>query len=226
VLAKLLVLFAGLKKEQNVGQYTKPSYRTRNNLAHRILYLIYRGTSPDSPEWRDQTIEFFYNLFAITELNPGINVIVHRSDGLEIYTGSKPIVYIHFRQKHFLLHAKPNYRLWTAGSGLFSVAHCGSWPRMWKLSTKSEVLKLLSFIKHEPHRSLVSRTSNSRTIPMWVKYFVYERDESKCVKCSSSSDLCFDHIIPFSRGGASNHPDNIQLLCSKCNLEKSASFKY
>lgn len=53
-----------------------------------------------------------------------------------------------------------------------------------------------------------------------VKLFVWQRDSGKCVKCGSKERLEFDHIIPLSKGG-SNTERNIQLLCEKCNREKS-----
>ena len=53
-----------------------------------------------------------------------------------------------------------------------------------------------------------------RVIPTWVKIAVWKRDGGKCVLCGEKNDLHFDHIIPFSKGGTSNHPDNIQLLCA------------
>jgi hypothetical protein len=59
-----------------------------------------------------------------------------------------------------------------------------------------------------------------RVIPTWVKLEVWKRDGGKCVKCESKNDLHFDHIIPWSRGGSSNTPENIQLLCGKHNIEK------
>lgn len=61
--------------------------------------------------------------------------------------------------------------------------------------------------------------SNSRHIPQRVKIEVWQRDGGKCVECSAISYLEFDHIIPFSMGGA-NTVNNIQLLCRKCNLTK------
>ena len=61
---------------------------------------------------------------------------------------------------------------------------------------------------------------HTRLIPTWVKREVFKRDKGKCVKCGTSKNLHFDHIIPFSKGGASDTPENIQLLCSKHNLEK------
>jgi HNH endonuclease len=59
-----------------------------------------------------------------------------------------------------------------------------------------------------------------RVIPTAVKLEVWRRDGGKCAKCQATSDLHFDHIIPWSKGGSSNTADNIQLLCGKHNLEK------
>ncbi len=59
-----------------------------------------------------------------------------------------------------------------------------------------------------------------RIIPTWVKLEVWKRDGGKCTMCGSERDLHFDHIIPWSRGGSSSTPDNIQLLCGKHNLQK------
>ena len=60
-----------------------------------------------------------------------------------------------------------------------------------------------------------------RVIPTWVKLDVWKRDGGKCSMCGSTDELHFDHIIPFSKGGSSNTPDNIQLLCARHNLSKS-----
>lgn len=57
-------------------------------------------------------------------------------------------------------------------------------------------------------------------IPQDIQDKVWNRDGGKCVKCGSQENLEFDHIIPFSKGG-SNTYRNLQLLCQKCNREKS-----
>ena len=59
----------------------------------------------------------------------------------------------------------------------------------------------------------------NRHIPQNIKTAVWQRDQGKCVQCNSRSYLEFDHIIPFSKGGA-NTIKNLQLLCRKCNLKK------
>lgn len=61
---------------------------------------------------------------------------------------------------------------------------------------------------------------HNRLIPTPVKVEVWKRDKGKCVKCGSNINLHYDHIIPFSKGGASTTAANIQLLCAKCNLKK------
>ncbi len=60
-----------------------------------------------------------------------------------------------------------------------------------------------------------------RYIPPAVKLAVWRRDQGKCVQCGSKEKLEYDHIIPISKGG-SNTERNVQLLCEKCNREKSA----
>lgn len=52
-----------------------------------------------------------------------------------------------------------------------------------------------------------------------VQREVWQRDGGCCVECSTREKLCFDHIIPLSRGG-SNTVRNLQLLCESCNLSK------
>ena len=61
---------------------------------------------------------------------------------------------------------------------------------------------------------------HDRVIPTSVKLEVWKRDKGCCVKCGSSKNLHFDHIIPYSLGGSSKSAENIQLLCAKHNLAK------
>ncbi|MBD3616897.1 MAG: HNH endonuclease [Gracilimonas sp.] len=60
-----------------------------------------------------------------------------------------------------------------------------------------------------------------RRISTKTKQIVWDRDGGQCVNCGIEYDLEYDHIIPFSKGG-SNGPNNIQLLCRKCNSKKRA----
>ncbi|MFI5003469.1 MAG: HNH endonuclease [Solirubrobacterales bacterium] len=66
------------------------------------------------------------------------------------------------------------------------------------------------------------RTTSRAAIPEEVRHAVWRRDQGRCARCDSQESLEFDHIIPVSRGGA-NTERNLQLLCERCNREKSAT---
>lgn len=208
-------------------RYAKPSFGRREQITHRVLFYLQRRTSSRAQEWRNVTLKFFYELFEYMESEPSLNAIVHRADGMHIYSGPQKVAFLHFTQRHFLVQA-PNksFLIWKDGSRLFKDKHeGGAFPRMWKAKTEDEVGDFLNYLRKLPKYPVSVGEKRSRTIPSWVKTFVWDRDGGKCVNCDSRDGIHFDHILPFSRGGSSLLPVNIQLLCEKCNLSKSASLR-
>ncbi len=72
-----------------------------------------------------------------------------------------------------------------------------------------------------PHGQAPVGERNTRSIPQDVKIAVAARDGGRCRQCGSTTDLHFDHVIAWSKGGA-NTVANIQLLCGPCNRRKGA----
>lgn len=66
---------------------------------------------------------------------------------------------------------------------------------------------------------------HTRIIPSDVKLKVWKRDGGKCVYCGAADGLHFDHMLPYSKGGTSLSEENVQLLCARHNLEKSAKIQ-
>lgn len=81
-------------------------------------------------------------------------------------------------------------------------------------------LRISSADEHTPSTATLSNQEDDRVIPSWVKVEVWKRDQGKCRKCGTGAGLHFDHIIPYSKGGSSKDPENIQILCGRHNLEK------
>jgi len=75
-------------------------------------------------------------------------------------------------------------------------------------------------LKHKFSLSQEEIKKRREKIPENVRIAVWRRDEGRCVRCGSQKNLEYDHIIPVSKGG-SNTERNIQILCEKCNREKS-----
>ena len=73
-----------------------------------------------------------------------------------------------------------------------------------------------------------ARAKATRVISAKLRYQVLKRDCFKCCICGASPakdsavELHVDHIVPWSRGGETTM-ENLQTLCSKCNLGKGNS---
>lgn len=200
----------------------------RRFAAHRILYYIEKKTSAKKPEWRDAAIGFLYGLYESIARNPGLNCLVYYTDGIRLFYKDKQIAYFHLQSRHLLIHANHDYLLWPKGDGLFGrdARVEGAYDRMWRVKERKSLSVLLDWLQKLPLITLPPMNKKGRAIPAWVKELVRERDNGKCVACGATESLHFDHILPFSMGGSSVHPDNIQLLCDKHNHEKSATFRY
>lgn len=84
-------------------------------------------------------------------------------------------------------------------------------------SNKSEeASEAVTFPKHHTSRNINTR----------LRFRVLARDNFKCCACGASPakdpsvELQVDHIVPWSKGGETVI-ENLQTLCSKCNLGKS-----
>lgn len=76
------------------------------------------------------------------------------------------------------------------------------------------------------NRASTIKTTN-RNINQRLRFLVLARDNFCCCACGASpakdggiTQLHVDHIVPWSKGGETTL-DNLQTLCSKCNLGKS-----
>jgi len=83
-------------------------------------------------------------------------------------------------------------------------------------------------------REYTSRRSYSkpaRSVTPGMRREIFMRDNFTCVDCGRSPRtgdgviLHTDHIIPVSKGGRCDM-ENLQTLCSKCNLGKSDKFNF
>lgn len=58
-----------------------------------------------------------------------------------------------------------------------------------------------------------------RTAAVALRSYIMDRDRYRCVYCNSESDLGIDHVIPWSKGGATL-PFNMVVCCVVCNTAK------
>lgn len=77
-----------------------------------------------------------------------------------------------------------------------------------------------------PEERQTSGHKTSRDVNLRLRFLIMRRDNFKCCICGASPAkdpsvvLHIDHIVPWAKGGETV-ADNLQTLCSKCNLGKS-----
>lgn len=79
----------------------------------------------------------------------------------------------------------------------------------------------------EPFTETKDLRNISRNIPQVVKLKVFSRDNGVCQICGKNiplDEINYDHIIPWSKGGASDE-SNIRMLCECCNKKRSNNFE-
>jgi hypothetical protein len=83
------------------------------------------------------------------------------------------------------------------------------------------------FYSAEPFTETRELRRISRHIPRDIQFKVLKRDNQICQICNNpvrETDIAFDHIIPFSKGGPTEE-HNIRLVCSSCNSKRRAEFE-
>lgn len=104
--------------------------------------------------------------------------------------------------------------------------------RLWKAFGRDELQNLYDWC-HEagmvPEAERFKAAEQARPyiddgkIPSDVRAAVMKRDGGRCQECGSTDDPTIDHkITPWSLGGSSTDPVNLQVLCRSCNSRKGA----
>lgn len=93
----------------------------------------------------------------------------------------------------------------------------------------SDFKKLMSryqqgLITKDDVKKKANKTKNDDPISGRVRQFVLHRGKYKCEYCGKSPaednvKLHVHHVVPRSKGGASDDPENLKVLCNQCNQQ-------
>ena len=98
-----------------------------------------------------------------------------------------------------------------------------------RLATVMDLVLDRFLAKEDPFRRKSVKRSKAapraRRAARWIRDVVWRRDGARCtytttdgVRCEARTKLEYDHVRPWARGGASDDPANIRLLCRAHNL--------
>ena len=179
------------------GSWSKAIDWLRSELAQqgKVLQKKHRG--------------YFTKAEAFAELERVWRALGHRPSKIE-WENSKPAI---------------SYQTYIRYFGGWSNA-CLSFLESRSAEVRSEpvnIAKPQTISKTQPKEQ--KQVTSSRNVPAGLRLCVYERDRFRCVFCGRSpisdlgAELHVDHIQPFSQGGETKL-ENLQTLCSLCNLGK------
>ena len=77
----------------------------------------------------------------------------------------------------------------------------------------------VTFHPYNPSPPPVIQSPVRPHIPAAMRRFILARDGYRCQECGSTEDLEIDHIIAWTKGGATT-PENLEVLCRPCNASK------
>lgn len=90
----------------------------------------------------------------------------------------------------------------------------------------SKLLIVIGFDGAEEENEEPKQWIKRKYLQSWAKKAIIARDRGQCTECNRNlvmelvASYHFDHILPLFQGGT-NDLSNFQLLCERCNLEKS-----
>lgn len=207
-----------------------------------------RGSGQHAALFAHTVIEFLKALDNLQEANAHLTFTIHAGDALHLHYKGAPLFWILSGQRHMRIGLNIKWkqadqkRLFSLVNrnpdGLFKdkMDWSGDW-RQWRLGA-DELTTLISFVKGLPAdnpSARISDPSHPRNFPSEVRQLAYANFERGGSYCPGVPELQrkrhkvnfaverieYDHIIPYSKGGASSEV-NLQVLCSKCNNAKRA----
>ena len=186
-------------------------------------------------------IDFMMALDNFQEENDSFTFTIHAADGIWGYYNGVKKFFIKPTQKHIMFHVFSENELSQAiasQSELFCEQSVVDYAHLVSKSYSPELEWLKEFIAKNYcipiETSSESTGHHPRHIRGYIRQAVLEEFQKhgricngvsgsiKSHKVEESIPLEYDHILPYSKGGASSF-QNVQILCINCNRSKSAS---
>lgn len=138
----------------------------------------------------------------------------------------KKVKWKHYNRKRFQGPPKPSF-VWLLKKHkiLFLLLCAAEYERRQKKQKENRARWKKENPEYFRHKNKVKRARRKGSIGRFTKLDIdkiYTSQHGICLICHVKlKDYHIDHVMPIALGG-SNWPDNLQLLCRECNIEKGA----